>query len=263
MVPRRPQDSPKTAPRWTSYPDPFLDQFLVPFGDHFGTIFWSFWGRFLDHFWKLYTSGQRGCLGQLHRTPMPPRSLLRPILGPLGPPPGRQNPENFRANWRSPFPLREPFLGPFWNDLGPILGPLKIANKLPGGVQEHENRSKRDLFSTEKRTLIRAIRATFRPAAGGPRTPVKTEGKWRFACIRNMNFHQILMTFWPFWSDILGPLGGVILRNKLLFWSSERGSKTRRKSRYLGKSSEQPWTRFWADLGPSRGRRSTVKQREF
>ena len=170
---RRPQDGSKMDLVSGPVFEPIFGPIWGPFWDHFLVILGSIFGSFL----KVIYFGPTRYLGQLHHTPMPPRSLLRPILGPLGPPPGRQNPENFRANRRSPFPLREPFLGPFWNDLGPILGPLKIANKLPGGVQEHENRSKRDLFSTEKRTLIRAIRATFRPAAGGPRTPVKTEGK--------------------------------------------------------------------------------------
>ena len=46
-VPRRPQDGPKMAPRWTSFLKPSWNRFLTKFWPHLGTIFWSFLGSIL------------------------------------------------------------------------------------------------------------------------------------------------------------------------------------------------------------------------
>ena len=75
-----------------------------------------------------------------------------------------------------------------------------------------------------------------------------------------MIFHQFWTSFWPFWSDLLGPLGGLMLPTKLLFGRSKRGSKTIWKSSYVKKWTKPPWARFIPVLGPSRGHKSVVKQ---
>ena len=54
-----------------------------------------------------------------------------------------------------------------------------------------------------------------------------------------------------------------MLPTKLLFGRSKRGSKTIWKSTYMKKWTKPPWTRFIPVLGPSRGHKSVVKQREF
>ena len=78
-----------------------------------------------------------------------------------------------------------------------------------------------------------------------------------------MIFQQFLTSFWPLRSDLLGPLGGLMLPTKLLFGRSKRGSKTIWKSTYMKKWTKPPWTRFIPVLGPSRGHKSVVKQKEF
>ena len=78
-----------------------------------------------------------------------------------------------------------------------------------------------------------------------------------------MIFHQFLTSFWPLLSDLLGPLGGLMLPTKLLFGRSKRGSKTIWKSSYVKKWTKPPWTRFIPVLGPSRAHKSVVKHREF
>ena len=185
MVQKRSQDSPKMGPRWAQDGPRFRSRLGSDFWPNFDPIlkpfFGHFWGRFWDqlrllHFSVLQEDAWRnGCT----RTPL--RTLLRPILERPGPPPRRQDPENSRWNWRCAFPRCEPSSRPLWSDFGPILAPLNIANKLPGGAQEGKNRSKFVIFGLQRKTRKGKIWLRILPNSGGPQTVVKTEGFWRFA----------------------------------------------------------------------------------
>ena len=91
-VPRRPQDGPKMDPVSEAVFGSIFDIILGPFWDHFSDIFGVGFGcDFACYTLRIFkTVWQKGC------TRNPVRSLPEPNLERLGPPPRRQNPENFR-----------------------------------------------------------------------------------------------------------------------------------------------------------------------
>ena len=165
-APRRAQDGPRFRSHLGSDFWPIFDPILEPFFGHFWDRFWH--QLRLLHFSMLQKDAWRN---RCTRTPL--RTLLRPILERLGPPPRRQDPENSRWNWRCAFPLCEPSSRPLYSDFGPILAPLNIANKLPGGAQEGKNRSKRVIFGTSRKRTWERIQDQFAPDSGRAKNPCK------------------------------------------------------------------------------------------